>query len=103
MPATINRAMQFFTEKRKPEFVEWVPSGFKVGINSPPMRTPMSWPMRDMSRSITCLIPSCLKNSNNYYITIVLLLKCLVMVFGQLLEVNFKKHKSSPVSLCHVK
>jgi len=56
MPATINRAMQTFVSKRNPEFVQWVPSGFKVGINSPPMRTPMSWPMRDMSRSITCLI-----------------------------------------------
>lgn len=56
MPATINRAMQALNEERSPEFVQWVPCGFKVGINSPPMRTPTSWPLKDMSRSITSVI-----------------------------------------------
>lgn len=56
MPATINRAMQALTIKKKPQFVTWVPAGFKVGINSPPMRTPSAWPMSDMSRSVSTLI-----------------------------------------------
>lgn len=56
MPATINRAMQTLTSEKKPMFAPWVPSGFKVGINSPPMRTPISWPLKDMSRSLTCVI-----------------------------------------------
>jgi len=56
MPATINRAMQDLYYEKNPLFVQWVPSGFKVGINSPPMRTPMQWPIKDMSRSLTCVI-----------------------------------------------
>jgi hypothetical protein len=56
MPATINRAMQDLTKFKNPQFAPWVPSGFKVGINSPPMRTPAHWPTKDMSRSLTCVI-----------------------------------------------
>jgi len=56
MPATINRSMQSLTQKRNPQFVSWVPAGFKVGINSPPMRTPAHWPVKDMSRSLSCII-----------------------------------------------
>jgi hypothetical protein len=56
MPATINRAMKSLTEMRQPQFVKWVPTGFKVGINSPPLRTPIDWPVRDMARSVTCII-----------------------------------------------
>lgn len=56
MPATVNRAMQDFTETAQPEFSYWVPSGFKVGINSPPIRTPESWTMKNMSRSLTNII-----------------------------------------------
>lgn len=56
MPATINRAMRSLNQMRKPEFVSWVPTGFKVGINSPPLRTPLDWPVRDMARSVTCIM-----------------------------------------------
>ena len=56
MPATINRAMQELTTVKKPLFAAWVPSGFKVGINSPPMRTPSNWPIKDMSRSLSCVM-----------------------------------------------
>jgi tubulin alpha len=56
MPATINRAMQDLTKIKNPQFAPWVPSGFKVGINSPPMRTPAHWPTKDMSRSLCCTI-----------------------------------------------
>jgi len=56
MPATINRAMQAFTDDKQPKFVQWVPCGFKVGINSPPMRTPGNWPIKDMSRSVCNVI-----------------------------------------------
>jgi len=56
MPATINRAMQTLTREKSPQFVSWVPAGFKVGINSPPMRTPSYWPVKDMSRSLTTVI-----------------------------------------------
>ena len=56
MPATINRAMQEFTKIRHPQFAPWVPSGFKVGINTPPMRTPDYWETLDMPRSMTCVI-----------------------------------------------
>ena len=56
MSASVNRAMKILNKKRRHEFVAWVPSDFKVGINSPPLRASNTWLMNDIFRSLTCII-----------------------------------------------
>lgn len=56
MPARINRAMRSFVEQKQPQFVSWVQTGFKIGVNSPPLRFPKDWSLTDMPRAIGCLI-----------------------------------------------
>jgi len=56
MPARINSAMKKLTERRNPLFVPWVQTGFKIGVNSPPLRFPHSWPLTDLPRAVCCII-----------------------------------------------
>jgi len=59
MPAKVNTAIQALKRIANPQFVRWVPTGFKVGItNSPAIGSPEDWPYKNMNRSLTCITNS---------------------------------------------
>jgi len=58
MPVKVNQAMRVLNSTYNPYFVSWVPNGFKVGINTPPVVHPENWVYRNTSRSLTGIVNS---------------------------------------------
>lgn len=58
LPVKVNQAMRVLSSTYNPFFVSWVPNGFKVGINTPPVVHPNAWPFKNTSRSLTGIVNS---------------------------------------------
>ena len=50
--------MRVLNKTYNPYFVSWVPNGFKVGINTPPVAHPKAWPFKNTRRSLTAIVNS---------------------------------------------
>jgi tubulin alpha len=56
MPAQVNKAVQKLQEVREIKFVEWCPTGFKIGINYAPLVHGEDWLFNDTCRSLTSIV-----------------------------------------------
>jgi len=56
MPAEVNKATQKLQQQRDIKFAQWVPKGFKIGINYAPLVHGDDWLFNDTCRSLTTVV-----------------------------------------------